>query len=76
MMGRVVSENQRDWCSRLPFIMAAYRAARHESTGYSPNYIVYGQELTAPIDLVLGRPDGAEYKSMDDFVELKLTAME
>jgi hypothetical protein len=56
--------------------MAAYRAARHESTSYSPNCIVYGQELTAPIDLVLGRPDGAEYKSMDDFVELKLTAME
>jgi len=40
MMGRVVSEHQRDWCKRLPFIMAAYRAAQHESTGYSPNYLV------------------------------------
>ena len=76
MMGRVVSENQRDWCSRLLFIMAAYRAAQHESTGYSPNFIVYGQELVAPIDLVLGRPDGAEYHSMDDFVEEKLSAIE
>jgi len=55
--------------------MAAYRAARHESTGYSPNYIVYGQDLTAPVDLVLGRPEGAEYKSMNDFVEQKLAAM-
>ena len=74
-MGRVVTKNQRYWCSRLPFIMAAYRAVRQESTGYSPNYIVYAQDLTAPIDLVLGRPDGAEYKSMDDFVEQKLAAI-
>ena len=76
MMGRVVNENQRDWCSRLPFIMAAYRSAQHESTGYSPNFIVYGQELVAPIDLVLGRPDDAEYHSMDQFVEQKLEALE
>lgn len=76
MLGRVASENQKDWCTRLPFIIAAYRAARHESTGYSPNFIVYGQELAAPIDIVLGRPDGTEYRSMDHFVEMKLRLME
>jgi hypothetical protein len=76
MLGRVVREDQRDWCSRLPFIMAAYRSARHESTGYSPNFIIYGQELIAPIDLVLGRPDDVEYHSMGQFVEQKLKAIE
>jgi transposase InsO family protein len=76
MMGRVVSENQRDWCSRLPSIMAAYRAARHDSTGYSPNFLVFGRELTAPIDLVLGRPEGDVYRSTDEYVEQKLSMME
>ena len=69
MMGRVVNENQRDCCSRLPFIMAAHRSAQHKSTGYSPNFIVYRQELVAPIDLVVGRPDEVKYHSMDQFVE-------
>jgi hypothetical protein len=76
MLGRVVSESQRDWCLRLPFIIAAYRAARHEATGYSPNFIVYGRELAAPIDIVLGRANGEEYQSMDQFVEMKLLLME
>ena len=40
------------------------------------NFIVYGQELVAPIDVVLGRPGGVEYRNMDDFVEQKLRAME
>jgi len=33
MLGKVVQENQRDWDERLPFVMAAYRAAKHQSTG-------------------------------------------
>jgi transposase InsO family protein len=36
MLGKVVAEHQRDWDAWLPFVMAAYRASRHESTGYSP----------------------------------------
>ena len=32
MLGKVVSENQRDSNTKLPFVMAAYRSSRHTST--------------------------------------------
>jgi hypothetical protein len=76
MLGKVVDEHQRDWCEYLPQIMAAYRSAKHEATGLPPNFLVYGRELSAPIDLVLGRPEGPQYHSVDDFVEQKLSIIE
>ena len=56
MLGKVVAENQKDWDTKLPFVMAAYRASQHESTGYSPNDLVFGRELRAPLDVVLDLP--------------------
>jgi hypothetical protein len=76
MLGKVVDEHQRDWCEYLPQIMAAYRSAKHEATGFTPNFLVYGRKLSAPIDLVLGRPEGPQYHSIDDFVEQKLSIIE
>jgi len=70
MLGKVVQANQRDWDDRLQPVMAAYRAAKHESTGFSPNYLVFGRENRAPIDVVLGEVTGEEehYLSEDDYV--------
>jgi len=62
ILGKVVAENQKDWDTKLPFVMAAYRASQHESTGYSPNFLVFGRELREPLDVVLDLPqnrDGA-----------------
>jgi len=42
MMGKVVSESQRDWDEWVPFVLAAYRATPHESTGMSPEQVIFG----------------------------------
>lgn len=76
MLSKVIADNQKDWCEHLPFVMAAYRSAVHSSTNFSPNFLVFGREVNAPIDLMLGRPEGVEYQSTDDYVEMKLTNME
>lgn len=55
MLGKVVSVTQRDWDERLPQVMAAYRATRHESTGYSPNQLFLGREVVTPLDLLMDR---------------------
>ena len=70
MMGRVVSESQRDWDEKLIRVMAAYRANRHDDTGFSPNYLMFGRELRAPIDVVLGGPNGSDYATSDEFVDM------
>jgi transposase InsO family protein len=70
MLAKCIACNQRDWDQRLPFVMAAYRATVHESTGYTPNYLVFGREVYAPLDVVLGVPEGegGSWESTNDFV--------
>ena len=48
MLAKVVACNQRDWDLHVPPVLAAYRASRHESTGFSPNYMLFGRENRAP----------------------------
>jgi transposase InsO family protein len=69
MIGRVMAENQRNWDEVLPYVMAAYRSSRHSATGYSPNFLVFGREVRAPIDLVLGLPEETHAQSTDHFVD-------
>jgi len=57
ILAKTVSDHQKDWDTRLPFAMAAYRATQHDTTGYSPNFLVLGRETRAPPDLVFGSPD-------------------
>jgi len=71
MLGKVVAESQKDWDDRLPYVLAAYHASPHRSTGFTPNRLFVGHENRMPIDLVMGlpaseRPDGM---NLDDFVE-------
>ena len=56
MLGKVVSESQRDWDEHLPLVMAAYRATPHNSTGLSPNRLFLGRENRMPLDVVMGLP--------------------
>jgi transposase InsO family protein len=59
MLGKVVSSHQRDWDEVLPHVLAAYRASLHETTGFSPNLLMFGRETRSPLDLVYGRPPDA-----------------
>jgi len=52
--------------------MAAYRATVHQSTGYSPNYLMLAKEVRSPVDLVFGTPSDRPPASYDDYS----TAME
>lgn len=67
MLSKCVSENQKDWSKRLPYVMSAYRSAIHESTGYSPNFMHFGREVRAPVDVVLQQP--SEQLDVNDFVD-------
>lgn len=45
MLRSFVSDNHRVWDKCLGKIGSAIRSARHEVTGYSPNFLVFGREL-------------------------------
>lgn len=49
-----------DWDIMIPYAVMAYRATKHSSTGFTPNMMLFGREVTEPIDLVAGLPPGHE----------------
>jgi len=69
MIGRVVTDNQREWYEILPYIMAAYRSSIHDSTGHSPNFLMFGREVRAPVDVVLGTPPSDDPVTPDAYAD-------
>ncbi|XP_028299789.1 uncharacterized protein LOC114461699 [Gouania willdenowi] len=47
-----------DWDLMIPYSLMAYRATKHSSTGLTPNMMLFGREITEPVDLVVGLPPG------------------
>ena len=70
MIGKIVSENQRDWDTRMPFVMTAYRASVRDATGFTPNFLTFGLEVRAALDITHGLPkEEVEFwQSHNDFV--------
>ena len=66
LLGKVVSESQRDWPARVPGVVAAYRATIHESTGFTPNRLLFGRETHMPLDLAYG-VDAEEAQRSDSY---------
>ena len=53
MLAMFAGENWDDWDDLLPAVMMAYRSSIHESTGYSPYRLMFGEECTLPMDVGL-----------------------
>ena len=54
MLSKICAENPSTWDHHLPYVMCAYRATQHSSTGCSPNLLMLGREIVLPVDLVFG----------------------
>ena len=52
MLSAFVNEHKDDWDEYLPYLLAAYRASIHDSTGFTPNRLMTGRECDLPIDLL------------------------
>ena len=55
MLAMFAGENRDDWDDLLPAVMMAYRSSVHESTGFSPYRLMFGEECTLPMDVSLPR---------------------
>lgn len=68
MLGKIVADYQGDWHLHLPTAMAAYRASKHETTGYTPNKLFLGRETHLPVDLMYGVPPISTERTSHEFV--------
>jgi len=64
VIGRVVTDNLREWDEILPYVMAI-----HDSTGHSPNFLMFGREFRPPVDVVLGTPPSDEPATPDAYAD-------
>ena len=56
-MLRCFSQDEpQEWDLHLPYLVAAYNATVHDSTGFSPNFLMFGREMGQPADLLLDPP--------------------
>ena len=67
MLSKVVEEHQKDWDCHLQKVLFAFRTAVHESTGYTPLFVMSGRSPNVPIDVLLGRAQ-TQGQELPDYV--------
>ena len=76
MLAIFCHENKHDWDDYLPYLMFAYRSSIHASTKHSPNFLMFGQEVNCPVDLMYGPPpDRVNYECPIEYAEWLYSAM-
>ncbi|KAF2884256.1 hypothetical protein ILUMI_21908 [Ignelater luminosus] len=52
-LSHYVADNQRDWDEWIPYLQMAYCMNIHNSTGYSPYFLIHGRDPVLPFDNIL-----------------------
>ena len=61
----MTTQNQVNWDEQLPFLSMAYRATPQSSTGLSPNFLMFGREISMPVDVMIGPPEDHALSTFD-----------
>ena len=65
MLSKCLDQKQSDWSTLLPFVLMAYRSSVHASTGFTPYFLVFGHEMSLPLDLLYKLPERSEPSSLN-----------
>ena len=67
MLANTVREDGRDWDTKLPYVLFAYRACCHESTQESPFYLLYGRDPKLPSPAALNPQTTRSTQNLKDY---------
>ena len=57
LLAKLCENEPEEWEDHLPFVMFAYRSTVHDSTGCTPNSLMFGRQTNMPVDLLFTPPD-------------------
>ena len=69
MLGTLDPDQKANWKKYVPSLVHAYNCTRHESTGYSPFYLMFGRNPRLPVDLVFRRKEENNEESYPDYIK-------
>ena len=64
MLGTLQPDEKSDWKRHVATMTHAYNCTRHETTGYSPYYLMFLQQPRLPIDIILNVDPGKQNTQM------------
>ena len=56
MLVKCLNEEQSNWSQQLPYVMMAYRCSVHDLTGYTSQFLNFGQKLGLTLDCMYPPP--------------------
>ena len=54
MLGTLEEKNKENWKAHVPALVHAYNSTRHETTGYTPHFLMFGRHPRLAVDAFLG----------------------
>jgi len=69
MIAKVTREHGKDWDLQLGPVALAYNSSVHESTNYSPFYLMHGREPRIPADVVYGTPTPGYWNKVSHYAK-------
>ena len=68
MLGTLEEDKKSDWKTYVPPLVHAYNSTRHETTGFSPHYLMFGRHPRLAVDAFLGIKPGNESSDKSKYV--------
>ena len=68
MLRTLPETHKSHWANHLHHLIHAYNCTRHDTTGYSPHFLLFGRNPRLPIDLILNLGNESEAKSYPKYV--------
>jgi transposase InsO family protein len=69
MLRALMAETGQNWEILLPQVMFSMRTAVHASTGLAPFHILFGRDVSQPLDTIFGNPNPSPYTTKASHME-------